>query len=138
MDMKTEITGVSRIEIEQDRTAALITCDKEAARERCFFAFNGSNEDADTNIMLHPAYGFARVEWVADEPAGLRCGPWVIYVSFQHDGVVVMKQEGYYEDEIEPIDMENEWIDVLVIVRNFFALDRAAEWNYEQFYGAAA
>lgn len=133
MDMKAEITGVTRIEVEQGRTAALISCDKETARQRVYHAFNTSDVDADTTIVLHPRFGGARIEWIADEPGGLRCGPWVIYVGCQHDGVVVMKQDGYYEDEIEAIDMENEWIDVLVIVRNFFAIAQSETWDWEKF-----
>lgn len=133
MDLKSEITGVERITIEHGATAALIKCDKQAALERCYFAYNGCDEDANTQFKLHEEYGTARVEFIADEPAGLSCGPWVIYVGIEHDGVVVMKQEGYYGDECDSIDLENEWIDVLAIVRNFFALPRSQDWSYERF-----
>ena len=132
MDLKCEITGVERVTIE-GAVAALIRCDKQAALERCYHAYNGCNEDTDTDVILHPEYGTARIIYGCDEPFGLVCGPWEIFVSSDHDGVVVCKQEGYWGDDAVNIDLENEWIDVLAIVRNFFALPRAAEWNYERF-----
>lgn len=122
--MNTEVTAVERITFD-GTIAALLVCDAEKAQQRINTLTHTQSFWSDEVEFEMFAKGVnARTIYDCDGIVyGLRTAQWNLVL---HERGIVIGKTDDLQDQVD-VEMETDWIDLLAIVRRFFALDLTAE-----------